>query len=407
MFQRTLAPSLREISASFPVLILTGPRQAGKTTLLEMIAESGRRYATLDDLNLRQLAQKDPRLFVQTFKPPAIIDEIQYAPQLLSAIKIEVDRQKQKPGMYWLTGSQKFSLMRGIAESLAGRAAVIDLLGLSQAEIEGRPEMPPFLPDSKWLARAEKHSKGVMDPRKLYRRIWQGSFPKIQGMSKKQRLIYYRSYTQTYIQRDVRDMAGGFDEIRFHNFITAAAARTGQLLNCADLARDAAVDSKTAKSWLSVLRASGLVYLLQPWHSNLTKRLIKAPKLYFLDTGLASYLTKWTDPETLSAGAMSGSMLETWLFAEILKSYWHRGQEAYFYFYRDKDQREVDLLIEASDRFYPVEFKRTASPSAGAAKNFSALKNMGKKTGHGAVLCLIEKSAPLSRSVTAIPASYL
>lgn len=405
MFQRTLAPPLREISASFPVLILTGPRQAGKTTLLEMIARPSRRYVTLDDLNLRQLAQKDPSLFVQTFKPPVIIDEIQYAPQLLSAIKIEVDRQKQKPGMYWLTGSQKFSLMRGVAESLAGRAAVVDLLGLSQAEIEGRPQTPPFLPDSKWLAGAEKRSKA--DIHRLYRRIWQGSFPKVQGMSEKQRNIYYQSYAQTYIQRDVRDMAGSFDEIKFHNFITAAAARTGQLLNCADLSRDAAVDSKTAKSWLSVLRASGLVYLLQPWHSNLTKRLIKAPKLYFLDTGLASHLTKWTDPETLSAGAMAGSMLETWLFAEILKSYWHNGREAYFYFYRDRDQREVDLLIEASDCFYPVEFKRTASPAAGAAKNFSVLKNLRKKTGHGAVLCLIEKSAPLSRSVTAIPASCL
>ena len=408
MFQRTLASSIKEISSHFPVLILTGPRQVGKTTLLEMIAEPARRSVTLDDLNLRSLAQKDPNLFIQTFKPPVIIDEIQYAPQLLSAIKIEADRQKQKPGMYWLTGSQKFSLMLGIKESLAGRAAVVDLLGLSQAEMEGRPESDPFLPDSKRLAKAERRSKQRADPQKLFRRIWQGSFPKVLGMSKKQRNIYYRSYTQTYIQRDVRDMAGVFDEIKFHNFITAAAARTGQLLNCADLAGDVAVDSKTAKSWLSVLRAAGLVYLLQPWHSNLTKRLIKSPKLYFLDTGLASYLTKWTDPETLAAGAMSGSLLETWFFSEILKSYWHAGQEACFYFYRDKDQREIDLLIETSDRVYPVEFKRTASPSAGAAKNFSALeKNLCKKTGPGAVLCLIEKAVPLSRSVTAVPASYL
>ena len=407
MFQRTLSAVIREVADCFPVLLLTGPRQVGKTTLLEMLTTSRHRYVTLDDLNSRALAQQDPTLFVQTFKPPVIIDEIQYAPKLLSAIKIEVDRQKQKSGMYWITGSQKFSLMRGVTESLAGRVAIIDMLGFSQAEMEKRPKTPAFLPTTKWLSKARKNSLPALDTKALYHCIWQGSFPKILGMSPKQRGIYYSSYIQTYIQRDVRDMARVFDEIKFHNFITAVATRTGQLLNYADLARDVAIDNKTAKSWLSILQSGGLVYLLQPWHSNLSKRFIKTPKLYFLDTGLVSYLTKWTDPDTLSKGAMSGSILETWFFTEILKSYWHTGQTAYFYYYRDKDLREVDLLIETAESFYPVEFKKTAVPSLNAIKNFYALKNVGKKIGMGALFCLIDRDMPLSRSVMALPPSYL
>ena len=309
--------------------------------------------------------------------------------------------------MYWITGSQKFNLMRGVTESLAGRVAIIDLLGLSQAEMENRPKTSAFLPTANWLSKARKYSLPALDTKALYHRIWQGSFPKVLGMSVKQRDLYYSSYIQTYIQRDVRDMARVFDEIKFHNFITAVSARTGQLLNYADLGRDVSVDNKTAKSWLSILRASGLVYLLQPWHSNISKRFIKTPKLYFLDTGLVSYLTKWTDPDTLSKGAMSGSILETWFFTEILKSYWHTGQTAYFYYYRDKDFREVDLLIETAENFYPVEFKKTAMPSLSVIKNFYVLKNVDKKIGPGALLCLIDRDMSLSRSVMAIPASYL
>lgn len=407
MFQRTLASVIRDISSQFPVLLVTGPRQVGKTTLLEMCAKSDRHYVTLDDLNLRQLAQKDPKLFMQTFKPPVTIDEIQYAPQLFSSIKIEVDRTKQKSGMYWLTGSQKFNLMQGITESLAGRVAIVDLLGLSSSEINDRPHSGPFLPTAKWLSLARKRYKNPIDVHSIYQRIWQGSFPKVVGMSEKQRNMYYRSYVQTYIQRDVRDVMGISNQTNFHKFITAVAARTGQLLNYADLARDTAVDNKTAKSWLSVLQTFGLVYLLQPWYRNITKRIVKAPKLYFLDTGLASYLTQWTDFKSLSAGAMAGNMLETWLISELLKSYWHSGQTAHFYYYRDMDQREIDLLIETAECFYPIEFKKTATPTKNVVKQFLLLKKLGKPIGSGAVLCLVEKDVPLSDTVTAIPVSYL
>ncbi len=408
MFPRTMSSIVRKASTQFPVLLVTGPRQVGKTTLLKMSATSRRQYVTLDDFNARRLAQEDPHLFVKTYPPPVIIDEIQYAPRLLSAIKMQVDATQQKPGMYWLTGSQKFNLMQGVTESLAGRVAILDLLGLSQREINGDKSSLPFLPTAQWLKKAKKTlSSSQHNLKTIYQKIWQGSFPKVITMPPKHRNLYYRSYIKTYIQRDVKDMIGISNELSFYNFITAVAARTGQLLNYSDLARDVAIDNKTAKSWLSVLQAAGLVYLLYPWYSNINKRIIKTPKLYFLDTGLASYLCKWTDSQSLSVGAMSGSLLETWVVAELLKSYLHTGLEPYFYYYRDTDQKEVDLLIETANRFYPVEIKKSATPSPGIIKNFPLLKKRGKTTGEGAVLCLANTVFPLSKTVAAIPVHYL
>lgn len=406
MYLRTLSQTILSISESFPVLMLTGPRQVGKTTLLEMCAQGTRAYVTLDDLDARHLAQTDPALFLQTWQPPLIIDEIQYAPQLLSAIKMAVDRDKRN-GLFWLTGSQKFHLMRGITESLAGRVAIVDLLGLSQAELDGRAlSARPFVPTPEWIAQARQTTRptGLMG---AFERIWLGSYPRLIEQGPKLRDVFYRSYIQTYIQRDVQDILKVSDPITFNRFLGVVAARTGQLLNYASLARDVDIDNKTAKSWLSVLEASGLVYLLQPYHRNLTKRMVKTPKLYFLDTGLAAYLTKWPTPESLEAGSMSGAMLETWVVAEILKSYWHNGQEAPLYFYRDTDQREVDMVIEAGDTVYPVEFKKTASPSRTATRQFSVLEKLGKTVGHGAVVCFVERDIPLSQQVTAVPVQYL
>ena len=410
MYQRTLQQTIRAVSESFPVLMLTGPRQVGKTTLLEMCSEGQRAYVTLDDLDARSLAQRDPALFLQTWPPPVTIDEIQYAPQLFSAIKIIVDREKRN-GLFWLTGSQKFHLMRGITESLAGRVAVVDLLGLAQAELTGRAAAScPFIPTPQWLAHARQSALDLAPSqglKEIYRQIWLGSYPRLIAQGAQARDLFYRSYIQTYIQRDVQDVLKVSDQMAFNRFLVAVAARTGQLLNYASLARDVEVDNKTAKSWLSILETSGLVYLLQPYHRNLTKRLVKTPKLYFLDTGLAAYLTKWPDATSLEAGSMSGAMLETWMFTEILKSYWHNGQEANIFFYRDTDQREVDLLIEAGDTLYPVEFKKTASPSQNAARQFNVLEKLGKTVGPGAVLCFVERDTPLSQQVMAIPARYL
>jgi predicted AAA+ superfamily ATPase len=413
MYSRTLSKTIHATSDSFPVLMVTGPRQVGKTTLLEICAKEGtpaqqRAYVTLDDMDARALARRDPALFLQTWQPPLIIDEIQYAPELFSAIKIMVDRDKRN-GLFWLTGSQKFQLMRGITESLAGRVAIIDLLGLSQAELDGRAALSqPFVPTAKWITAARAASANTHKPlMAVFQQIWLGSFPRLVAHGVKTRDLFYRSYIQTYIQRDVQDVLKVSDQLAFNRFLAAVAARTGQLLNYANLARDVDIDNKTAKAWLSVLETSGLVFLLQPYHTNLTKRMVKTPKLYFLDTGLAAYLTKWPDAASLEVGSMSGAMLETWVVSEIVKSYWHNGLEANLYFYRDTDQQEVDLLIESGDTLYPVEIKKTASPSQNASRQFGVLDKLGRTIGIGAVLCMVERDIPLSQSVTAVPVGYL
>lgn len=412
MYARTLLKTIHAISDSFPVLMVTGPRQVGKTTLLEICAKEGtpmlRAYVTLDDMDARALAQRDPALFLQSWQPPLIIDEIQYAPELFSAIKIMVDRDKRN-GLFWLTGSQKFQLMRGITESLAGRVAIVDLLGLSQAELDGRAALQqPFVPTAPWIDAARAACAHAPKPlMAVFRQIWLGSFPRLVEQGAKTRDLFYRSYIQTYIQRDVQDVLKVSDQMAFNRFLVAVAARTGQLLNYANLARDVDIDNKTAKAWLSVLETSGLVFLLQPYHTNLTKRMVKAPKLYFLDTGLAAYLTKWPDAASLEAGSMSGAMLETWVVSEIIKSYWHNGLEANLFFYRDTDQQEVDLLIESGDTLYPVEIKKTASPSQNGMHKFAMLDKLGKAIGPGAVLCMVERDIALSQSVTAVPVGYL
>jgi len=412
MYTRTLSAAVGRVSRGFPVLLVTGPRQVGKTTLLQMCADEGaverRGYVSLDDMDARSLAQSDPALFLQRWKPPVLIDEVQYAPQLFSAIKAIVDRERRN-GLFWLTGSQKFHLMRGISESLAGRVAILDLLGLSQAEMNGRALLSaPFLPDAAWIAGARAASGGahgsLMD---VFSRIWLGSFPRLNELGADSRDVFFRSYVQTYIQRDVQDLIRVTDQMAFNRFLAAVAARTGQLLNYASLARDGDIDNKTAKSWLSVLETAGLVFLLQPYHTNRCKRLVKTPKLYFLDTGLAAYLTKWPDPASLEAGSMSGAMLETWVFSEILKSYLHQGRDPGLFFYRDTDQQEIDVVIESGDTLYPVEIKKTASPSQHGGFGFGALDKLGRNKGPGAVVCFVERDIPLSGSVTAVPVGYI
>jgi uncharacterized protein len=418
--KRTLARKILELSNSFSILLLTGARQIGKTTLLESCSDK-RTYVTLDNLEDRALAKNDPALFLQRHKTPLIIDEVQYAPELFSYIKIAVDKDKTK-GLFWLTGSQKFHLMKNVTETLAGRIAIVDMLGFSQAEIDGRADKStPFLPKQEWIeqARDTSYPKQLMD---VYSTIWQGSFPAMWKNTLHQeggyehkhsiasdidRDMFYNSYIQTYIQRDVRDLTQVGNELSFRNFLRAVAARTGQLLNYSDIARDVGIDQKTAKSWISILETSGLIYLLYPYYNNVTKRIIKTPKLYFLDTGLCAYLTSWTTPETLEAGAMSGAILETYMLSEILKSYWHNAKQANFYFYRDNDQKEVDLLIEQDNMIYPIEFKKTATPSKTASKHFHVLNKLNKEIAVGAVICLKETDTLLSKDVYVIPVGYL
>lgn len=402
-YPRSLEKAVRSASEQFPVLLLTGARQVGKTTLLRHLSEGSRTYVTLDDPLVLNLAQTDPALFMQRFAAPVLIDEIQYAPGLLPYIKMAADRAG-KPGLFWLTGSQQFHLMKGVSESLAGRVAVLHLYGLSRRELLGQAlDAAPFLPTPDEIGRRVR-AEGRLTLRELYRLIWRGGLPAIALNPAVDRDLFYGSYLQTYLERDVRDLARVGDRTAFVRFLRATAARTGQILNLADLARDADVVPNTAKTWLAVLEASGTIYLLEPYHTSVTQRLVKAPKLYFLDTGLAAYLTEWASPETLEAGAMSGAILETWAVGEVLKSNAHAGRQPPLYYYRDKDGREIDLLLVRDGTIYPVEIKKTASPKVDDVRHFAALARLGLPVGPGALICLAEQALPLSVIVEAAPA---
>ncbi|NLS96662.1 MAG: ATP-binding protein [Planctomycetaceae bacterium] len=401
--ERTLKWPLAAASRQFPVILIPGPRQVGKTTLLRHAAGAERRYVTLDDPQARTLANDDPGLFLQRFAPPVLIDEIQYAPELLPHIKMIVD-SRQQPGDFWLTGSQQFHLMQGVSESLAGRVGIVNLLGFSRRELAGHSEwIEPFLPGD-FETGAGDQPLGLMD---LYGAIWRGSLPRIALDAEVDRDLFYGSYVQTYLQRDVRALANVGDEMAFTKFLRATAARTGQLLNLADMARDVDVSPNTAKNWLSILKSSGIIYLLEPYYSNVTKRLVKTPKMYFLDTGLAAYLTEWSSPETLEAGAMSGAILESWAVAEVIRSYWHAGRQAPIYFYRDKELREIDLVIFRDGTLYPIEIKKTTAPTKKDIRNFSVLAQLDVPRGPGAVLCLTESPMPITETVWAIPVSQI
>ena len=410
MLERTMTRVIEDFSQRFRVLLLTGQRQVGKTTLLDELVKKKRLYVTLDNPKLRKMAQNDPELFLSENPPPVLIDEVQYAPELFPHIKMYVDTHKDHKGAFWLTGSQKFSLMKGINESLAGRIAVLDLLGFSYREkiklpYSGRPFVPEFSSHNKTAAGRRQNSVKItpLTAKEVYRHIWEGSLPEPIADKKLNREAFYSSYIQSYIERDVRDFYNIEKPLQFYNFLSAVAARTGNLVNYSNLARDISVDVKTAQTWMGILERSGLVYLLQPYSPNVTGRIIKTPKVYFLDTGLCAYLCRWETPETLYAGAMDGAILETWCFGEILKSYWHNGVDPLIYFYRDTDQKEIDFVIEKNMTLYPIEVKKAAMPSENEIKNFSALKKLGKKTGAGAVLCLGKDRMPINREAVSIP----
>ncbi|MDR0869111.1 MAG: ATP-binding protein [Planctomycetota bacterium] len=402
MLKRTLTPPIKRISRNFPALLLTGMRQVGKSTLLKMAQTAGRRYVSLDHLDNRDLAQNQPALFVERYEPPVIIDEIQYAPQLFPYLKIYIDSHPEKNGLFWLTGSQKFSLMKGVQESLAGRVAILDLLGLSYREMTKKPYGGrPFLPAPALI----KHQTPPLKLAELYKIIWQGSFPRLITHRGENWSTFYKSYWQTYIERDVRDaldLRG--NEIKFHNFVRAVAARTGAMLNYAEIGRDAQIDQRTARAWLSALVRAGLVKIIEPYYRNPTTRLLKTPRAYFLDTGLCAYLTGMNSPETLEAGYLTGAILETYALGEILKSYWHHGEDPNLYFYRDADQREIDFILETNNTLYPIEVKKTATPTPDDARHFGVLKNLPQPTGCGAVICLRPSPLPLTENAVAIPA---
>jgi hypothetical protein len=406
--QRTLEKTIKRASGFFPVILITGPRQVGKTTVLENCGvgsgtQKNRTCISLDNTEIRELAQQDPQKFLERYQAPLLIDEIQYAPQLLPYIKAIVDKEKKK-GMYWLTGSQQFNLMANVTESLAGRVGILNLQGFSQTEKNKLPDTVPFLPVKKLLMAKEKTNKGTKG---LFHQIWKGSYPALFKGKDNDWKLFYDSYLQTYIERDVKQILKVSNEMLFVNFMKVLAARTSQLLNYANIACEIGVNETTVKTWISILQTSGLIYLLPPYSNNLTNRVIKTPKMYFLDTGLVCYLTKWNTPETLENGAFSGSILETYTLSEILKSYWHSGESPAIYFYRDKEKREVDLILEENGKLYPLEIKQKSNPNMDDIKNFSALSQFKKEIASGGVLCTAPTYLPLGKNDYTIPISYI
>ncbi|MBR4569568.1 MAG: ATP-binding protein, partial [Candidatus Riflebacteria bacterium] len=362
--------------------------------------KTNRSYISLDDLNDRNLAKTDPELFLQLHKPPILIDEVQYAPELFTYIKIHVDKNGN-PGDFWLTGSQIFKLMRGVQESLAGRVALLSLSSLSQAEINGGNSTPFILDTDLLLAR--KNERKEADTTDIFKRIFAGSMPAIISHKNTNSQIFYSSYLNTYIERDVKELVDNIDSLKFFRFITSVAARCGQLLNVADISRDADINQKQAKNWLGLLESLGIIFYLHPFSNNLLKRLVKAPKLYFYDTGLICYLTKWSSAETLESGAMNGAVLENYVVSEIIKTFLNSGKEPFIYYYRDKDAKEIDLILEHDGVINPIEIKKTSNPSKELTKVFDLLKNSSVPCSKGAIICMKSDLSFIDRNNFIVP----
>ncbi|OQB12897.1 MAG: hypothetical protein BWY15_02046 [Firmicutes bacterium ADurb.Bin193] len=403
--QRHIENAIVKASKMFGAVMVTGPRQVGKTTLLKNVT-GNMTYVTLDDPILLQSAISESGTFFKDFPPPVFVDEIQYAPNLFPYIKMYIDKEKSK-GQFFLSGSQQFQMMKNVSESLAGRIGILNLLGLSLREINGVEFNKPFLPSDEYFNERRNDLKETP-----YKDIWhiihRGSMPELIANPDFDWQTYYAAYVKTYIERDVRELTQVGDEVKFLRFMTVIAASSGQLLNLASVSRDVGISPPTAERWLSILKASSIVYLLEPYHNNLTKRAIKTPKVYFLDTGLMAYLTRWPTPETLQTGA-PGAFFESFVVAEIIKSYYNAGiLEPPVYFYRDKEQNEIDLLIYENGTLYPIEIKKHADPEKSDIAAFAVLDKIpGIHRGPGGVVCMYDHLITLKGEDRAIPVNYL
>jgi len=415
-YKRTIEACLRSISNTFPVLVLTGPRQSGKTTLLQAMSGPERKYVALDNPTDRILAKSEPELFLQRYPPPVIIDEVQYAPELFDYIKIHVDKYKNC-GDYWLTGSQTFHLMKNVTESLAGRAGIARILGLSNTEIDSTG-YGPFEVDPEAMIGRLRNAK-QLSLLEFFGRIFNGSFPRLYENPDVDRKLFYESYLESYISRDVRDLTQVADELSFLRFMNVIAARTATIVNYETLAVETGISAPTAKQWLSVLVSSGLVVLIPPYANNVLKRTIKAPRMYFMDTGLCAYLTRMNSPEFLEGSSMDGVFFETWVVSEIYKSYLNSGERPPLYYYRDQNKKEIDLIIQRNCTVYPIEIKKSTAPKD-AVRHFSVLNpitenpsdedrfsgsaHLKTEIGTGAVVCLASNVLPIDKKSWYIPA---
>lgn len=415
---RALEPVVRKHSNHFKAVLVTGPRQVGKTTMLKHLMEQEeaegihRVYVSMDDTALRQAAVSDPALFLQRYDLPILIDEVQKAPELLPYIKIILD-ETDKMGTVWLTGSQPLHLMKHVSESLAGRISIIEMLGLSHAEISGIPS-EPFIPGQDYF-----HSRMAMaspvSVKEMFGNIFAGSLPAIRALPDDLRAAAYEAYLDTYVMRDIRDLSQVGDELKFRRFVTAAAALTSRPVVYSELARIADINEKTAKSWLALLEASYLVKLVPAYSNNILKRLNKQPIMHFTDTGLAAYLTGWANPQTLESGAMNGQIFESYAYGEIVRSYLNAGVRPPLWFFRSNDKKEIDLLLERDSSLFPIEIKKSASPRLSDARNFRVLNPLESEDvpaelsvlkrdlGCGTIVCMSNDAYPLGEDIWAFP----
>lgn len=398
MIKRNMENKFKELASSRKVVLVTGARQVGKSTFMLNLKEEDRKYITLDDMSLRDLAKNDPKLFLMNYPGKVIIDEVQYAPQLFSYIKMEVDKTNEK-GRFWLTGSQKFSLMSNISESLAGRVSILEMASLSYDE-KHNIEVKEFNP-------ADIKTNNI-DFSNIFEDIFDGGMPEYIA-DKVNRNQFFEDYIQTYLERDVRQLTQVGDLNRFRKFMVAVAARTGEVLNYNSLAEDADIDATTAKRWLSILEASDIIYLLQPYSNNMLSRAIKSPKIIFMDTGLCAYLCGWSTKETLENSSTSGQFLETYIVSEIIKNMRNSIRKLNYkiYYYRDRDQKEIDLLFEVDGTVYPFEIKKTANPNKSMISNFETLENKKMNVGPGGLLCFYPDVYPLDEKNKSYPISVI
>lgn len=395
-----------KLAEMFGAILIAGPRQVGKTTMLEKLTD-GINYVSLDDPIIKASAEEESGTFFKDNPPPVFVDEIQKAPALFNQIKLLLDRSRKK-GQFFMCGSQQFKMMKGVSESLAGRIGLCTLLGLSLREAHNVNYTLPFIPTEEYFS-ARKQDLANVTYNEVWNAVQRGLMPELFTNPNYSWQLYYSSYVRTYIERDVRELTEIGDTVKFTNFMIATAASTGQLVNLASLARDVGITAPTAERWLSVLVSSNIVYLLQPYSNNVIKRAIKTPKLYFLDTGLAAYLTRWSSPEVLKSGAMAGAFFESFVVSEIIKSYYNAGiSDPPIYFYRDKDMNEIDLLIENNGTLHPIEIKKHADPQKSDAKAFRLIDSIPNvKKGQGGIVCLYDNLVTLTEGVKVIPIKYL
>ena len=404
---RHMEQQILDASKYYPVVMVCGQRQVGKSTMLNHLREPERRYVTLDDGNARRLASTDPALFFETYGYPLLIDEFQRVPSILLEMKRIVDQKaldgEDNAGMFWLTGSQKFQMMRDVSESLAGRVAVFELSSLSAAELEERPgaAFHPNLDIIRERLKTARH-KNV---HQVYEDIFRGGMPRLCATDL-DRDRFYMDYINTYIERDIKDLAQVGKLNEFYDFLVYMAARTGQELKYDEIAGTIGISAPTAKAWVTILERSGVIFILRPYYTNITKRLVKTPKCYFMDTGLAAYLCRWPSAATLESGAMDGAFFETYVVTEIVKSLYNAGKPADLFYYRDIDKKEVDLLILEGDKLYPIEIKKSKAPTK-PDKNFGVLEQLKLDTQPGLILCMSDDLIPYNRDTWYCPVSVL